>query len=129
MNSREQNLPNESDFQNNINKKIIDLQIKNKIQYKKAYYATEDTSMLVSTDMDRFPYPRWFRGVAEQDKPVIIEREAGYHMILKEKKPAKEVGEYPKHVFASPCSTVLPVYAKEAFDPKMVSQYCVDKFP
>ena len=130
--NKEKNLPDESDIQNNMNRKMIDLQIRKKIQYKKAYYATEDSSMLITTDMDRFPYPRWFRGVPEQDKPVIIEREAGYHMILKQKKekPAvSEYSEYPKHIFTSPCSTVLPIYSKEAFDPKAVNQSCVEKFP
>jgi hypothetical protein len=121
-------IPDTTDLINRNNQNVIDLLIKNKVKYDKAYYSTTETPTLVTTDMDRFPYPRWFRGMPDSYKPVIVEREAGYHMIIKEKKEAKEKGEYPKHVFASPCSTVLPVYAKEAFDPKTVSQYCVDKF-
>jgi len=106
---------------------IISIQIKNKIQYAKAYYANDETSTSVITDMDRFPYPRWYRGIANSDHPVIIEREAGYHMILKDVPVPKQKSEKPRHVFSSPCSTVLPLYAKEA-PSETASQFCVDKF-
>ena len=111
-----------------MNREIMSMYVKNKTQYAKAYYATETTATNIVTDMDRFPYPRWYRGVAESDKPVIIEREAGYHMILREEPKKKEKGEYPKHVFVTPCSTVLPVYSKEP-PSSAISQFCVDKFP
>lgn len=110
------------------NRDIMSIMIKNKTQYSKAYYGTEASSTNIVTDMDRFPYPRWYRGVADSDKPVIIEREAGYHMILREKAKTKDKSEKPKHVFTSACSTVLPIYSKENPSDLVVSQFCIDKF-
>ena len=30
------------------------------------------------TDQDTFPYPRYFRGMYQSDRPVVFEREAGW---------------------------------------------------
>jgi len=115
-----------------MNRDIITINIKNKTQYAKAYYASDKTVATISTDMDQFPYSRWYRGSTMSSTPVIIEREAGYMLVHKNDKPEKQKGTYPNHVFTTPCSTVLPTYAKEAKDDKdkklAASQYCVDKF-
>lgn len=44
----------------------------------KPFYATIGNSESIVTDYDVFPYPRWFRGVYNSDRPVVAEREAGF---------------------------------------------------
>jgi hypothetical protein len=112
-----------------MNRDIITINIKNKTQYAKAYYASDKTAATISTDMDQFPYTRWYRGATMSSTPVIMEREAGYAVVHKNDKPEKQKGTYPNHVFTTPCSTVLPTYSKEEKDKKITaSQYCSDKF-
>jgi hypothetical protein len=110
------------------NQDIMAVNIRNKIQYKKAYYANQVTASNIQTDMSKFPYQRWYRGVAESDHPVIMEREAGYRILQKEPLSKKEESEYPKHVFAAACSTVLPIYSKEGLKKETAGQFCAGKF-
>ena len=61
---------------------------KNNVEYVKSLVALKSGSnptivpmssaMNVITDMDVHPYPRYFRGVAGHDTPVIMELEAGF---------------------------------------------------
>jgi len=111
-----------------MNKDVVKINIRNKTQYAKAYYANDKTITTVPTDMDEFPYQRWYRGISTSNYPVIIEREAGYHVVQEKEKVKQEKSEYPRHVFAAACSTVLPVYAKEGINKSVASQFCVDKF-
>lgn len=92
------------------NREWIQSQMANKLQYARPYYATNQTIGKTITDFDDFPYNRWYRGQYDSDKPVIIEREAGYRYVEKNcylKKPEMKV-EYPQHCFEAPCSTVYP---------------------
>ena len=59
------------------NVKNIREQIKRKKQ-STPYYATTKQATSVITDYDTFPYPRYFRGVAEMSEPIVAEREAGW---------------------------------------------------
>jgi len=55
--------------------------IRDQINRKKSstpYYATTKEAVSVLTDYDTFPYPRYFRGIAESSVPIVAEREAGW---------------------------------------------------
>lgn len=43
-----------------------------------AHYPQTDQIKLTMTDMDHFPYRRFFRGVYNESEPVIFGRQAGY---------------------------------------------------
>lgn len=77
------------------------------------YYATSNTTLQVLTDIDHFPYNRYFRGVPEYPEPVVMEREAGWRDLhnrcYRLSKPP-EMEPYPQHCFQMPCSTVYPCY-------------------
>jgi hypothetical protein len=99
-----------------MNEDIVRMAIMKKNSYDRPYYATNRTAKQVVTDFDDFPYNRWYRGVATNPNPVIIEREAGYRYVEKNcyiDKPEYTI-TYPKHCFEAPCSTVYPC-TPEAF--------------
>jgi hypothetical protein len=67
------------------------------------------------TDMDHFPYTRFFRGSWKSRNPIVIDREAGWRPIESEcyeKPTCKYSSPYPNHCFQSPCSTVFPCYPR-----------------
>lgn len=77
------------------------------------YYATSRSATNAITDMDHFPYSRFYRGVPEYPQPVVMEREAGWRPVYdncyKINKPY-EASSYPNHCFEAACSTVYPCY-------------------
>ncbi len=93
---------------NNINS--IQYQIGLKLNYNVPYYATRETAGSVMTDMDHFPYKRFYRGVYDQDHPVIMEREAGFRprhdMCYTQNSTAKHVPT--NYCWEYPCSLVPP---------------------
>ena len=82
-------------------------------QGSKPFFGTSTDTKTVMTDMDHFPYTRFFRGVYYSSDPIAIEREAGW-------RPTKyscyrptafsRSMSYPNHCFESACSTVYPCY-------------------
>jgi hypothetical protein len=98
---------------NSINKKNVDsvrMQI-NKKNGTSPYYATSGDSS--STDMDSFPYHRFFRGQYNSVKPIVFEREAGFRPIdtnCYAKNIDRGESRYPNHCFQVACSTVYPCY-------------------
>lgn len=90
------------------NKNYIQEEIRKKIDYSQPYYA-QPTS--VETDMNVFPYTRFFRGDSKSLEPIIIDREAGWRMQDHPQKTVQEKGKYPMHFFEPPCSTLYPVYS------------------
>ena len=77
------------------------------------YYGTVDSAASVITDMDTFPYNRFFRGEYDSTNPIIFEREAGWRPVnntcyanLHTSKPSP----YPNHCFEGSCSSVYPCY-------------------
>lgn len=66
----------------------------------------------IKTDMDHFPYTRWYRGVYNSDKPIIMDREAGWQIIDNDKyiTLSNEKDEKPNHCFQAPCSTIYPCF-------------------
>jgi hypothetical protein len=65
----------------------------------------------VITDMDTFPYPRFYRGRYESEIPVILEREAGWRKRCDNNyvyTPERVELPYPNHCFQSAVTTVYP---------------------
>ena len=50
----------------------------NRKKDSKPYFSTKENVRGVVTDYDHFPYRRFYRGKPESNKPVVIEREAGW---------------------------------------------------
>ena len=78
------------------------------------YFGTINDAESTITDMDHFPYTRFWRGVPSSSDPVVMEREAGW----RPHRPACYKGPccntplpYPKHCFESSCSIVYPCYS------------------
>lgn len=75
------------------------------------YRATVADTLSTITDYDTFPYPRWWRGVAEYPYPIVAEREAGWRVRHDDcYKPNRiYVNEsVPTLCFQSSCSTIYP---------------------
>ena len=74
------------------------------------FYASQNAVNLNVTDIDTFPYPRFYRGVYQLSEPVVMEREAGWrqrHDLCYEPTRVYEV-EQPNYCWQVPCSTVFP---------------------
>jgi hypothetical protein len=122
---------------NSKNEEWVQQQIAQKLRYDRPYYATNQSVGNVVTDFDDFPYNRWYRGQYQSDRPIIIEREAGYRFVEKNcyiTKPERKV-DYPKHAFEGPCSTVYPTLVeqnKKFIDQEstnvMLNRACVYKY-
>lgn len=99
-------------------KKITDnnvLSVRKQISLKQGcdpFFATINDAESVITDMDHFPYTRFFRGVYYSSDPVVLEREAGWRPQNNQcyKYGCAGEGPYPNHCFESACSVVYPCY-------------------
>jgi hypothetical protein len=79
------------------------------------YYGTINQADSVITDMDHFPYNRFYRGVYDSSQPVVFEREAGWRPHRNScysVNNCDEKSEYPSHCFEAACSIVYPCYPK-----------------
>lgn len=92
------------------NRKAIQKQIEYKNNYNVPYYSNGMYASQVITDMDHFPYTRYFRGIYNQSAPQVMDREAGWcpqrndcykFYGPNQPTPANYCWEYP-------CSTVFP---------------------
>jgi len=89
-----------------INKQII---LKNS---NNPYYVNQSIYS-VRNEYDEFPYPKWFKGIAESEKPIVADREAGW-IPKRYKAPMKEPPHpKPDTCFQSSCSTIYPCYAQD----------------
>jgi hypothetical protein len=84
------------------------------IQHKKDPLPFYSSGPTIKTDMDLFPYTRFFRGAPESDVPVIMEREAGWKSRQDKCYNVPVTVEsnkyYPNHCFQAAPSTVYPCY-------------------
>ena len=114
-------------------------QINQKTNYDRAFYARCDDVGRSVTDMDNFPYNRFFRGDYRSQNPTVINREAGYrprNNSCYRGVIAHNKYEYPNHCFESACSVVYPCYPgylhkysdKEELE-VMLNRKCVDRSP
>lgn len=80
------------------------------------YYGTMNGAESVITDMDHFPYTRFYRGVYNSSDPVTMEREAGWrptrNPCYSGGASCDREGPYPNHCFETACSTVYPCYPR-----------------
>lgn len=123
---------------NNNNVNSVRQYIDQKNNYNRPFYPRTGTIKAVTTDMDTFPYPRFYRGEWQSQVPIVFDREAGWHPRLDKFygviNTAKD--EKPNHCFEAPCSTVYPCYPdylkkyadKEELD-LMLNRVCVAKSP
>lgn len=123
---------------NNI--KFVREQILQKNNYCLPYYPrTNDVNRCI-TDMDNFPYNRYYRGQSNANYPIVYDRAAGWRPRFDKEYSATPYlvakSEPTNHCFESPCSTVYPCfpeYAKRYGDLNaleiMLNRTCVDKSP
>lgn len=104
----------------NLTKEITDFNIdyvRSQIKQKQGvnpYYSTLNDTNSIVTDMDHFPYTRFYRGIPTSTDPIVFEREAGwrpmYNTCYTVNKCENDL-KYPNHCFEAPCSTVYPCYS------------------
>ena len=106
------------------NRDIIQFQINQKQQYNIPFYATKELVQSTITDMDEFPYKRFFRGEYANKCPVVFEREAGWrplHNNCYKEIVTPQQCEHP-YCWQMPCSTVYPCRASKEKMRKQVDQ-------
>lgn len=85
----------------------------------------------ITTDMDIFPYNRFFRGMATCTEPRFFDREAGHRPLRPDLyRPVPHPSPPPipfKGCFQIPCSTILPCMPDTAF--KQPIDFCVNTSP
>ncbi len=103
-----------------------------------AFFPSRELVKSVVTDMDHFPYTRFYRGNPYSDTPVIMDKEAGFRRKLDCYTPVYVVdeGPFPNVCFEGPCSTTYPCnpqYLKKYSDAEkinlMLNKACVSKMP
>ena len=87
----------------------IHQQILQKISSPNAYFPDPLLIYSSNTDMNEFPYRRFFRGNYQKSYPIVYSRTAGYSPIVQTVKTSSPsslvLGD---GCFQYPCSTVLP---------------------
>lgn len=85
-------------------------QMDQKVKYGKAFYATNVDVGRTVTDMDHFPYLRFYRGEYQSSEPVIFDRKAGYRFVRQRCYDTQPefVTPYPNYCYESACSTIYP---------------------
>lgn len=84
----------------------------------------------VKTDVDHFPYTRFYRGQFNETTPRIWEREAGYHRLQPSAYDAHLLYVQPPHESPTqiPCTTVLRK-GMPCRNPLCPPKGCVDSSP
>jgi hypothetical protein len=112
-------MSNLTNYMTDMNVNSVRKQIAKKLG-DKPFYGTMEAAASVITDMDNFPYNRYFRGQYDSSEPIVFEREAGWRQIHNScykvlKSPNKS--NYPNHVFEGGCSVTYPA------SPAFLSKY------
>lgn len=97
------------------------------------YYGTINGAESVITDMDHFPYTRFYRGVHSSSDPVILEREAGWRPqrdACYSVNKCNQRSPYPNHCFQSGCSVTYPCYPQNTTrcEDKYTNNNCVVQY-
>jgi len=97
------------------NERVVYQQIQDKIGSSDPYYPPTPQLFDVRTDVNVFPYQRFFRGKQDSMSPHVWEREAGYSPILASRDTTNDVDmvlqEKSSTCFQIPCTTILPCEA------------------
>lgn len=79
------------------------------------YYPQNNFVLNIGTDMNVFPYTRFFRGKQNELNPSFFSREAGYSPLCYETKKSNVTNQnllLANTCFQMPCSTILPCQYK-----------------
>ncbi len=92
------------------NQEWIAKQIYLKNMYAYPYESLGSDVKHVVTDVDHFPYTRFYRGVYNDTRPHVWEREAGYHTLENARYKDNLLYMTTPHESPTqiPCSTILP---------------------
>jgi hypothetical protein len=93
------------------NKTIINNEIKRKINSQNPYFPSANSIFKVKTDINIFPYNRFFRGSRFDMDPRIWDREAGWSPIQETIDTQNDVNMSLLNsniCFQLPCTTILP---------------------
>jgi hypothetical protein len=129
-----------SDSVTDNNIMFVRSQIAQKINYNMPYYARTNEVNQCITDMDSFPYKRFYRGQADKSYPIVFDRAAGWRPRFDQENSATPYlvapSQKPDYCFEAPCSTVYPCYpqfSKKYGDAAamavQLNRSCVDKSP
>ena len=98
---------------NDKNVQSVRYQIHQK-QQSQPFFGTINDAESIITDMDHFPYTRFYRGVYNSSDPLVFEREAGWRPLRDScyKSSCNTKTPYPNHCYEVACSTVYPCHPK-----------------
>jgi hypothetical protein len=111
-----------------MNSQIIQQQIQNKIHSDNAYYCPSEIFREIQTDINEFPYRRYFRGEIDASNPIVWDREPGYQRILTSPQfnaRPTETSSLTDLCFQIPCSTILPCNANKYKSSLQNNRMCV----
>ena len=106
---------NNENLTNQLNRQNIS-SVRRQIHMKQSnepFFGTVTNAQSEITDMDNFPYNRFYRGVYNSSDPVVMEREAGFRPIVNScynLTNCPNPSPYPNHCWETSCSTVFPCY-------------------
>jgi hypothetical protein len=103
--------------------------LKEEIQKKNSFqpYFSNYSSYHVMNDHDSFPYPKFYRGRADSNEPIVYERVAGWTP-RKIPQPLPPITTTkPNYCFQAPCSTVYPCYATESNSYYYLNKACINE--
>lgn len=100
----------DTEFLHRNNRTMVLFQIQQKQDLSKPFYATKELVQSTMTDMDHFPYKRFYRGQYANPNPVVMEREAGFRPVHTEcyQKHVPIERCDPGYCWQYPCSTIWP---------------------
>ena len=91
-------------------------QIERKNNLSTPAYPTYCSVSHAVTDMDHFPYQRFYRGEITSSEPIVMEREAGFREIKNyayNPNILLQPGPKPEICFQPPCSTIYPCNSRD----------------
>lgn len=100
------------------NEEFIRSEINRKMRSEGPYFAPTAMFYGITTDIDEFPYRRYFRGRSDSSAPIVWDREPGYQAIVRTpgtvRMSDRQHGPPPLTdlCFQIPCSTILPCHKK-----------------
>lgn len=115
------------------NEEWIAKQIHIKNMYASPYESRASDVQQVVTDVDHFPYTRFYRGAYNDTSPRIWEREAGFHSLQNASYVKEATFNVTPHRGPTqiPCGTILPVSMEDARFKRLSNRdpFCVHKSP
>lgn len=115
------------------NRRVISEYIQTKLQSNRGLMTPSSFLLPVTTDMDIFPYNRFYRGMVDCPSPRVFDREAGHRRwnqqaYLPQFDPSIITPRKFEGCFQIPCSTILPCTNFETAYKQPIS-YCVNISP